>query len=60
VVICDQVEDPKLAKGIVKREVTEIITPGTVMRPTLLEERREKDYWETLDEELCGQCMEEE
>lgn len=29
VAICDQVEDPKLAKGIVKREVTQIITPGT-------------------------------
>ena len=29
VAICDQVEDPKLAKAIVKREVTQIITPGT-------------------------------
>lgn len=29
VAICDQVEDPKEAKGIVKREVTQIITPGT-------------------------------
>ena len=29
VAICDQVEDPKLAKGIVKREITQIITPGT-------------------------------
>lgn len=29
VAICDQVEDPKLAKGIVKREVTKIVTPGT-------------------------------
>ncbi len=30
VVICEQTEDPKLAKGLVKREVVEIITPGTV------------------------------
>jgi len=30
VVICEQTEDPKLAKGLVKREVIEIITPGTV------------------------------
>jgi DNA mismatch repair protein MutS len=30
VVVCEQVEDPKLAKGIVKRDVVEIITPGTV------------------------------
>lgn len=29
VAICDQVEDPKLAKGIVKREVTKVVTPGT-------------------------------
>lgn len=41
VAICDQVEDPKLAKGIVRREVTEVITPGTVMRSSLLEEKRE-------------------
>lgn len=30
VAICDQVEDPKAAKGIVRREITQIITPGTV------------------------------
>ena len=29
VTICDQVEDPKLAKGLVKREITKVITPGT-------------------------------
>ena len=29
VAICEQVEDPKLAKGMVKREVTRIVTPGT-------------------------------
>lgn len=31
VAICEQTEDPKMAKGIVKREVVKIITPGTVM-----------------------------
>lgn len=31
IVICDQVEDPKLAKGLVRREVTRILTPGTVI-----------------------------
>ncbi|MCX7990477.1 MAG: DNA mismatch repair protein MutS [Proteobacteria bacterium] len=31
VVICDQIEDPKLAKGVVKREVTRVFTPGTVV-----------------------------
>ncbi|MBT3502423.1 MAG: DNA mismatch repair protein MutS [Candidatus Marinimicrobia bacterium] len=30
VAICEQVEDPKLAKGIVKREVIEVVTPGTL------------------------------
>ncbi len=30
VAICEQVEDPKLAKGIVKREVVEVVTPGTI------------------------------
>jgi len=37
VVICEQVEDPKLAVGLVKREVVEIITPGTVLDNSLLE-----------------------
>lgn len=40
VAICDQVEDPALAKGIVKREVTETVTPGTVLADTLLADRR--------------------
>ncbi|MDX9971606.1 MAG: DNA mismatch repair protein MutS [FCB group bacterium] len=38
VTICDQMEDPKEAKGIVKRAVTRTITPGTIMEPDLLEE----------------------
>jgi DNA mismatch repair protein MutS len=40
VAICDQVEDPALAKGIVKREVTEMVTPGTVLADNLLTARR--------------------
>ncbi len=36
VAICEQVEDPKQAKGIVRREVTKIITPGTVISELLL------------------------
>ena len=36
VAICDQVEDPATAKGIVRREVTGIVTPGTVMQDTIL------------------------
>ncbi len=37
VAICDQVEDPAEAKGLVKREVTRVVTPGTLSEPTLLE-----------------------
>jgi DNA mismatch repair protein MutS len=37
VAVCDQLEDPKLAKGIVKRGVTEMITPGTTTNDKLLE-----------------------
>jgi DNA mismatch repair protein MutS len=38
--VCDQVEDPKLAKGLVRREVTRIVTPGTVTDETLLDPRQ--------------------
>src|SRR5678816_1029213 len=37
VAICDQLEDPKLAKGIVKRGVTDMVTPGTAVNDKLLE-----------------------
>jgi DNA mismatch repair protein MutS len=40
VAICDQVEDPALAKGLVRREVTEMITPGAVFSDALLDSRR--------------------
>ena len=39
VAICEQVEDPKLAKGIVKREVVRVITPGTILYESALAER---------------------
>ena len=37
VAICDQLEDPKTAKGIVKRGVTELVTPGVATNDRLLE-----------------------
>ena len=37
VAICDQLEDPKFAKGIVKRGITEMVTPGTATQDKLLE-----------------------
>jgi DNA mismatch repair protein MutS len=39
VVICEQVEDPKKAKGIVKRDVVEIITPGTITIDNIIDEK---------------------
>lgn len=39
VAICEQVEDPKVAKGVVKREVVKIITPGTVLESSMLVEK---------------------
>ena len=39
VAICDQVEDPRLAKGIVRREVVEVVSAGTATLPGLLAER---------------------
>src|SRR5262245_5630674 len=39
VAVCDQVEDPALAKGLVKREVTRVGTPGTVTEDNLLDPR---------------------
>ncbi|HVH67353.1 MAG TPA: DNA mismatch repair protein MutS [Gemmatimonadales bacterium] len=40
VAICEQVEDPKLAKGIVRREVVETVTPGSVLADDWLERNR--------------------
>ena len=40
VAICEQMEDPALAKGIVKRNVIRVITPGTVMESSMLDESK--------------------
>ena len=40
VAICDQIEDPKEAKGLVRRAVREVITPGTIAATSMLDERR--------------------
>lgn len=40
VAICEQIEDPKEAKGIVKRDVIRVVTPGTVMESNLLDEKK--------------------
>ncbi len=40
VAICEQLEDPKTAKGIVKRGVIRVVTPGTVIESNMLEEKK--------------------
>ena len=50
VAICEQVEDPKQAKGVVKREVVQLITPGTLMEGhTLLD--KENNYIASINQE---------
>ena len=40
VAICEQLEDPKTAKGIVKRDVIRVVTPGTVIESSMLDETK--------------------
>lgn len=55
VAVCDQVEDPKLAKGIVKREVVQVVTPGTVTEEVLLQSKRNNFLSAVfLDANQCG------
>ena len=55
VAVCDQLEDPKLTKGIVKRGVTELVTPGVAFNEQLLEQK-EHNYIAglTFHKEKCG------
>lgn len=49
VAVCEQTEDPALAKGLVKREVVKIVTPGTVTESTLLSDQKNNF--------LCAVCI---
>lgn len=53
VAICEQVEDPKLAKGLVKREVVRIVTPGTNLNTQALDATK-NNYL------MCIVCMEDQ
>lgn len=55
VAVCDQLEDPKLTKKIVRRGVTELVTPGIAFSDQLLEQK-EHNYLAglTFDNERCG------
>ncbi|SMC62709.1 DNA mismatch repair protein MutS [Sporomusa malonica] len=56
VAICEQVEDPKQAKGIVRREVVKIITPGTILAESLLPDKA-NNYLALLHEEADELCL---
>ncbi len=58
VAICEQTEDPATAKGIVKREVVRVITPGTVIEDTMLDEGR-NNYLASvfIRGNECGLCF---
>ena len=53
VAICEQTEDPSQAKGLVRREVVRVITPGTVIEADLLSEQR-NNYLASLYVTECG------
>ena len=55
VAVCDQLEDPKLTKNIVKRGVTELVTPGVAFNEQLLEQK-EHNYIAglTFHKDRCG------
>ncbi len=40
VAICEQLSDPKASRGLVERDVTRVVTPGTIVAPEMLDERR--------------------
>lgn len=58
VAICEQTEDPATAKGLVRREVVRVITPGTVIEDTMLDEGR-NNYLASvyLRGNECGLCF---
>ncbi len=67
VAICEQVEDPKLAKGLVKREVIRVVTPGTVISQEELDETKNNylmcivctadRYGMSIADISTGQCL---
>ena len=58
VAICEQLEDPKTTKTIVKRDVTEIITPGTVLTDDLLDSKRNNFLCSLyFKKETCGLAL---
>lgn len=58
IAICEQMEDPALAKGLVKRDVIRVITPGTIVESYLLDESKNNYLCViNLSDSGCGLCF---
>ncbi len=58
IAMCDQMEDPSKAKGLVRREVVRVITPGTVMESSMLDESKNNYICSMfIEDSLAGICF---
>jgi DNA mismatch repair protein MutS len=58
VAICEQMEDPATAKGLVKRDIVRVVTPGTILEGSMLDETRNNYIASVyLAENRCGVCF---
>ena len=58
VAICEQIEDPATAKGLVKRDIVRVVTPGTLLEPGMLKEQRNNFVAAVcLGESAVGLCF---
>ncbi|WP_242848965.1 hypothetical protein [Syntrophomonas palmitatica] len=54
VAICEQVEDPREARGVVKREVIRIVTPGSILEDIMLDEKRNNYLAAVIESHICA------
>ncbi len=60
VAICEQMEDPSQAKGLVRRDIVRVVTPGTVIESSMLDETRNNFIcciYTSEDSKSCGVCF---
>ncbi|MDD6174523.1 MAG: DNA mismatch repair protein MutS [Firmicutes bacterium] len=58
VAICEQMEDPATAKGLVRRDIVRVVTPGTILEGSMLDETRNNYIASVyLAESRCGVCF---
>ncbi len=58
VAVCEQVEDPRAVKGLVRRDVVRVITPGTVLEGSMLDEGKNNFICSlVLGDKACGICF---